>query len=153
MEFLPGLTLEQHYEQGVYPVLHGRSEKFPEGESLDDLTTRADKAAEEIMMPHIQAAIKSGERGVHVAIVSHGLCISQLIPALLRRGARGDPGRHYKGLLNTAWSRVTVELKNPDDDDAHTPSDGAGLAFQMRVTDFNRHEHLDNMVCHSDFQS
>ncbi|KAL6304361.1 phosphoglycerate mutase-like protein, partial [Sparassis latifolia] len=146
MEFLPGVTLEQHYERGVYPVLHGRGQKFPEGESLDDLAARANVAIEEIIMPHIRAAARSGKKGIHVAIVSHGLCISEIILALLKRDGSGTVHeRHYRGLLNTAWSRVTVDVDGAQDSEALEFSDEDTPILHMRVTEINRHEHLDNV--------
>lgn len=112
MQPLAGVSIEEHFARGIYPVLHERSQKFPEAESLDDLARRADQAVEEILMPYILQAARSGERGIHVAIVSHGLCISELIPALMKRDASGiHPSRGYRGLFNTAWSRVTVNVK------------------------------------------
>lgn len=112
MQEIPGLTLEEHFSRGIWPVLHERWQKFPEGESLDDLATRAAQAVEEIIMPYVIQGIREGKRGLHIAIVSHGLCISEIVPALLLKDASGrNPGHHYRGLRNTAWSRVTVDVK------------------------------------------
>ena len=59
----------------------------------------------ECILPHV------GTDNVHVAIASHGLCISEMVAALLRL----DPGSRrdisYAGLLNTAWTRVEVQLR------------------------------------------
>ncbi len=108
----PGLTIEEHFSRGIYPILHERWQKFPEGESLDDLANRAAQAIEELVMPHLKCAARQGKKGVHIALVSHGLCISELVPALLKKDASGnDPGHRYRGLLNTAWTRVTVDVK------------------------------------------
>ena len=114
-EHTPGLTLEEHFARGIYPVMVERWQKFPEGESLDDLANRATQAIEELVMPHLKCAAKQGKTGVHIALVSHGLCISELVPALLKKDASGsDPGHHYRGLMNTAWTRVAVSVKvNP----------------------------------------
>jgi len=73
----PDKSLAQHMAEGKYPVLTHRNEKFPAGESLDDLEKRAEKAIQELVMPHVWKAAKEGRKGVHVAVVSHGLCISE----------------------------------------------------------------------------
>lgn len=110
------LAHEELWAQGVYPVLAHRHERFPGGESLDDLRARAERAVEELVMPHVLKAAREGRKGQHVAVVSHGLCISELVPALLRRGAgQAGAGERYSGLKNTAWTRVAVEVKVSDE--------------------------------------
>jgi broad specificity phosphatase PhoE len=106
-----GMTLEEHYAKGIFPVPSDPVSKFPGGESTQDLAARATQAVEEIIMPHIWKVARSGERGVSLAVVSHGLCISQLIPALLRKAVHADLSRDYSGLRNTAWTKVEVDLK------------------------------------------
>ncbi len=106
------LSLEEHFAKGIWPVLHERSQKFPAGESLDDLSARASKAIEELVMPHIWQAAREGKAGVNIALASHGLCISELIPALLVKDESGQhPGDKYKGLYNTAWTRLAVQVQ------------------------------------------
>lgn len=39
----PGLTLAEHVAKGKYPAIHNRSQRFPDGESLDDVARRADQ--------------------------------------------------------------------------------------------------------------
>lgn len=108
----PELSLQEHYAQGIFPVLFSRIEKFPEGESLEDLSRRATQAINEVVMPHIWSAAREGVKGIHIAVVSHGLCISEMVPALLRKDHRGTPPENkYKGLKNTGWMRVTVDIK------------------------------------------
>ncbi|OCH84190.1 phosphoglycerate mutase-like protein [Obba rivulosa] len=144
---LAGVSLEEHLARGVYPALHERSQKFPEGESLDDLARRADQAVEEILMPYVWQAARSGEKGVHVAVVSHGLCISELIPALMKRDASGiHPGHHYRGLFNTAWSRLTVDIKGAKEGEPKEFSDNDPPPLEIRATDLNRHEHLKKVA-------
>ncbi|KAH9922855.1 phosphoglycerate mutase-like protein [Epithele typhae] len=124
------LSLEEHFAQGIYPVLHERHQHFPEGESVDDLFVRASRAIDELVMPHVWRAAREGKTEVHIALASHGLCIGELIPALLLKDSQGvHPGDQYRGLRNTAWTRLTVEVE-----------------VTCRVTDINRHEHLDNVV-------
>lgn len=108
----PSLSLEEHFARGIWPVLHERSQKFPEGESVDDLYARAAKAIDELVMPHLWHAVREGKSGVHVALASHGLCIGEMIPALLVKDESGvHPGDKYRGLQNTAWTRLTVEVE------------------------------------------
>lgn len=112
MEPKPGLTLEQHYAEKVFPVLHHRDEKFPEGESLNDVASRCEQAIKDLVLPHVWSAVKEGSKGVHIAVVSHGLCISELVSALLRQDASGIPPENsYRGLWNTAWTRVAIDIK------------------------------------------
>lgn len=107
-----GLSLEEHYAQGIYPILHNRSEKFPNGESVDDLGRRATQAINDLVMPHVWSAAREGMKGAHIAVVSHGLCISEMVPALLRKDHRQIPvGREYRGLRNTGWTRVTIDVE------------------------------------------
>jgi broad specificity phosphatase PhoE len=111
----PPTRAEQELE--VYETIWNRYDKFPDGESLDDLALRAEAALEKFLWPHLDdamahhcASAKSsassangagmeGERhgegeeagegglGYHVVFVSHGSCISEMAAALLRRSA------------------------------------------------------------------
>jgi len=147
MEMESGVSLEKYYARGVYPVLPGRVQKFPEGESLDDLAKRAQQAINELAMPYVWQAARAGEKGIQVAIVSHGLCISELLPALLSKDASGvHPGHKYKGLLNTAWTRVTVNVKGSKEGRPLEFSDSNPPPLEIKVTDFNRHEHLERVA-------
>lgn len=127
------LTLEQQFARGIFPVLKGNAAKFPEGESLDDLglfvsllvleplTTnrdavtfiadRAEKAINELVLPHIRTAALEGHKNVHIALVSHGLCISKLIERLLLKDSEDPQSGDFRGLLNTAWTRLEVEVR------------------------------------------
>lgn len=159
----PGMTLEEQIAQGIYPVLHLRSEKFPEGESLDDLSARATLAVNECVMPHVRDALRSGFKGGHVALVSHGLCISEMVPALLRKDtSHPAPEDKYRGLMNTAWTRVTVDVpvsvvtvlctewlvmgKQGWDGKPLEFADDDLPPLAVKVIEFNRHEHLDKVV-------
>ena len=105
-----GLSLEEHFAKGIYPVLYGDDEKFPEAESSNDVAARAKQAIEELVIPHVWLAAREGKKGVHIALVSHGLCISHLISQLLEKNDGGAPKGDYRGLMNTAWSRMTVDV-------------------------------------------
>ncbi|KAJ7719190.1 histidine phosphatase superfamily [Mycena maculata] len=102
-------TFEEMFKHRIFPVLHGRDAKFPEGESLDDLAHRAEKGIAECVVPHLAA-----QGDVHIVIASHGLCISELVAALLRLDPDSRRDISYAGLLNTAWTRAVVSVKvNP----------------------------------------
>jgi len=144
----PGLTDEEHWAKGVFPVLDGRKAKFPKGESLDDLRDRARQAIKELLVPIIRDIVKEKKEDVHVAFISHGLCISETVAALValdyERRSKGleVPDGRYTGLLNTAWTRATVDLA----DVGETTVDEDGLpALAVKVTDVNRHRHLEGL--------
>ncbi|PSR70465.1 hypothetical protein PHLCEN_2v13616 [Hermanssonia centrifuga] len=142
----PGLSLEEHLARGLYPVLHERSQKFPEGESLNDLALRAEQAINEIVMPYVWQAARDGKKGIHIALVSHGLCISELVPALLKKDASGQHiGRDYRGLLNTAWTRVVLDVKGSKEGEPLEFSDNALPPLEVRVVAFNSSEHLEKV--------
>ncbi|KAI0304504.1 histidine phosphatase superfamily [Multifurca ochricompacta] len=142
---LTGLTLEEQIAQGVYPVLYGNGEKFPEGESINDLAERAKRAVDKLVLPHVWKAAKEGRTGIHIAIVSHGLCISQLISELIKTSAKQDAQGDYRGLLNTAWTRVEIDIEGAQEDQSIALDDVHPLLV-IRVTDVNRHSHIDNVT-------
>jgi broad specificity phosphatase PhoE len=98
-------TEEELLAKNMFPVLLSPSAKFPEGESIDDLARRAEEGIKECVLPHVL------EDNVHIAIASHGLCISELIAALLRLDPDSRRNVSYRGLLNTAWTRATISVK------------------------------------------
>jgi broad specificity phosphatase PhoE len=89
-----GLSDEEHWAKGIFPVLGGRKVKFPEGESLDDLRDRARQAVKELIVPIIRDAVTEKKENVHVALVSHGLCISELVAVVVAL----DYERRSKGI-------------------------------------------------------
>jgi broad specificity phosphatase PhoE len=107
VEVPAGQTEEELIAKNIFPILESRSAKFPEGESLDDLARRTEKAIAECVLPHVL------EDGAHIVIAGHGVCIGELIAALVRLGSdsQEDVSYMYMGLLNTAWTRVTVSVK------------------------------------------
>jgi len=129
----PNTSLKELIEAGIFPVLGGRSEKFPEAESLDDLARRAEEAILECIVPHL------AQDGAHIAVASHGLCISELVAALLRLDPESRRDKSYSGLVNTGWTRVVVSIKDGHSD----PIDPENLPpLDVRVTDVNRRDHL-----------
>jgi len=140
----PTLTLEEHIAKGVYPVIHGEDEKFPEGESPNDLNKRARTALAKFVLPHVLQAAKDGKTGIHVAIVSHGLCISALIAELLKKSAKQSKETDHRGLWNTAWTRVVVDIEGAQE--GRPKGVDEELPFMVvRVTHVNSHSHLDNI--------
>lgn len=105
------MSLEEHYAQSLFPIHHERWRKFPSGESLDDLTERAEKAVREVILPHILTRLKSGIRGSQIAVASHGLLIAEMVPVLLKMDPTSAESRtSFRGMHNTAWTRVTVDF-------------------------------------------
>ncbi|KAF7360364.1 hypothetical protein MVEN_00766100 [Mycena venus] len=136
----PNMTYEDMFAQGIFPVLRGREAKFPEGESLNDLARRTESAIADCVVLHLAAAVQSD---VHIAIASHGLCISELVAALLRLDPESRRDISYAGLLNTAWTRAVVSIKDaslagPFDVD-HLPP------LTVKITDVNNSDHLDSL--------
>ncbi|KAJ3722027.1 phosphoglycerate mutase-like protein [Lentinula guzmanii] len=138
-----GLSLEEHYEQGIFPHLPRRSDRFPGGESRDDLAARAERAIDELLMPHILSTEE--QEYVHIAVISHGLFIREIVNALYRREfGKERLLENYRGLSNTGWTRVIVEVKNPQ----HSLKSISPLKLDLsvRITDFDKHEHLNKLV-------
>jgi broad specificity phosphatase PhoE len=113
LEHIPGLTWEQHAARGIYLARYSDNDRFPEGESIKDLAVRARTALDKLVFPHVWQAAKEGKTGVHLAIVGHGLCISELISELLNwDGKQGrTTGSEYGDLPNTGWTRVVVDIE------------------------------------------
>ncbi|KAJ7485343.1 phosphoglycerate mutase [Mycena latifolia] len=134
----PHQTMDELFKKGIFPVLRARDAKFPEGESLDDLARRAEKAIAECVIPHLAAG---GD--LHIAIASHGLCISELVAALLRLDPDSRRDISYAGLLNTAWTRAVVSIK----DGALTgPLDVNNIPpLTVKITDVNNADHLAHL--------
>lgn len=99
------VSLEELFSKNVFPKLGTRHGRFPGGESREDLARRAEQAIRECVIPHIQ------QDKAHIAIASHGLCISELVTAIIRLDPDSRQDVSYTGLLNTAWTRLTVSLK------------------------------------------
>lgn len=90
-----------------------RHEKFPGGESRDDVARRCEEAIRETVLLHLPE--HGGEEGVfHVAVASHGVCIAELVEALKRLDSsqiEDQAADSYAGLRNTAWTRVHITAK------------------------------------------
>ncbi|THU92555.1 phosphoglycerate mutase [Dendrothele bispora CBS 962.96] len=145
----PDKTAEELITEGIYPVLYERHEKFPEGESLDDLQERAERAVKECVMPHLEEIQKKDDVGDdhpnrHIVMTSHGLCISELVGAVVRLDPSWPAGasEQYKGLMNTAWVRVVIEPRLGSFFFSYFYSDSS---YKVRVTNFNEAGHLKGL--------
>lgn len=140
----PGATREELYKKGIYPVIPGRSGKFSGGESLDDLHERAKDAIKECLYPHLE-----NEDG-HIAIASHGLCIAEMMSALVKMDPHADHSVSYRGLLNTAWTRVEVR-RRVGSSGIRSPrllralQAGQAEALEVKISHVNHAKHLDNL--------
>jgi len=137
--------LAELYAAGVFPIITKREGKFPDGESLNDLERRTTQAIHEIVMPAVWSAVRAGKKGVHIAVVSHGLCISELIPALLSKDANSPPRQDFRGLMNTAWTRVTVDVPGAKEGEPLEFPDDNPPPLSVRVTHVNVHDHIDKI--------
>ncbi|CAE6537640.1 unnamed protein product [Rhizoctonia solani] len=147
------LIREQHFGEGegkewgndewCQPA--GRDGKFAGGESLDDVARRADEFFETYLAPIIKDSVHKPSGEVNVVVVSHGICIAETLGALKRRCAHLDTngwsGR-FRGLHNTAWTRVSIGLaeiellgdtpgSNGTPSPSMTPDPGATLATKL----------------------
>jgi broad specificity phosphatase PhoE len=107
------VPIETLFEEKIFPVRHGRDGKFPEGESLDDLAFRSEVAIRECVLTHLphSPVPEDQDSGVHVALASHGLCIGEMVSALIRLDPEADQEKTYFGLKNTAWTRVDIRVR------------------------------------------
>ena len=98
--------------QGTFSKIDTRTHRFPEGESMDDLARRAEQALRECVLSHFAEYVGGGcKDDVHIVVVSHGLCISEAVAALIRLDPQADRTKSYKGLLNTAWTRTIISVR------------------------------------------
>jgi broad specificity phosphatase PhoE len=104
-------NVEELYSKGIYPELYGRDAKFPGGECPNDVARRAEKTIRERILPHV---VDKNQNGAHIALTSHGLFLSEIIPALLKLDPEASLTKSYKGHLNTAWSRMEISLRVSD---------------------------------------
>jgi broad specificity phosphatase PhoE len=107
------LTLRAHYARGKFPAIYSRTEKFPGGESLEDMAKRVDDVINEVLLPYAWQEFE-GAGPMTVAIVSHGLFIAELVARLVKRSDKvldctlQAEARNLRGLKNTAFTKVQV---------------------------------------------
>lgn len=104
------LSLKAHYAKGLFPILYARSEKFPGGESVEDVRIRAEGFIEDVMMALRKEEQNDKDLTRTVGVVSHGIFIGELVAALVRKGGVGPQMdmKNLRGMKNTAWTKVEV---------------------------------------------
>lgn len=115
------MTLKEHFAKGKFPALYARKDKFPGGESFDDVRARAKRVWEEQLERYTRGQmgknntedLKSDERDIHVAIISHGVFLTELVSVILAKGALEGlvPIKEFRGMRNTGWTRFSVAAK------------------------------------------
>ncbi|PFH54086.1 hypothetical protein AMATHDRAFT_860 [Amanita thiersii Skay4041] len=141
----PGLSLQEHITKGKFPAPCSLYERYPEGESREDLLRRAEQAIDELLVPLIRATHESSVEETHVAVVSHGLFIREIAGALLRRDAFLGKDRGFvplKGLRNTGWMRLLVRTSSVGDPLIQKLEN----SLEVHITDLNRSDHLFRLV-------
>ena len=101
-------TLGELYEEGIFPELEDRDARFPQGENLNDVARRAETVIRDCILPHL---FDKSQDGAHVGLASHGICLAELISALLKLDPEIDSVKSYRGHWNTAWSRFEISLR------------------------------------------
>ncbi|KAJ7789331.1 histidine phosphatase superfamily [Mycena olivaceomarginata] len=139
----PDISLAEQFERGIYPGSLSRSERFPEGESLDEVQERASKGWAEILLPYVQEKARQDNNQVHVAVISHGLFIKEAIRAL----AKYDRTAGLVGMRLSVASQYGLG-KSRCGDEGISKGRGAGfftkqlLLERVQLTHFNQCEHL-----------
>lgn len=78
-----------------------------------DLALRAEGVIDDILLSYV---LEEPDEA-NVAVVSHGLFLSELIAALVRKddavriSGREVYARDFRGLKNTGWAKVTVTVR------------------------------------------
>ena len=120
----------------MYETIRNQHDKFTGGESLDDLVLQAEDAVERLVWLHLEDRIvimhhqeggvtvdgrpreNGGEvdidieirLGYHVVLISHGLCISEMIAGLLRGGCECRRSNHQRPTQRTCqyWLDASI---------------------------------------------
>ncbi|EJD50631.1 phosphoglycerate mutase-like protein [Auricularia subglabra TFB-10046 SS5] len=131
-------------QRGIFPVIRGRTERYPEGESRDDVRARGRRVLASFLMPHVLAARGHPAGETHVAIVSHGICIAELLGAVLERVPSASRGDYwFGGVHNTGWHAMEVGLLDEEPGVADAPApDANAAALWVNVTHVNNSAHL-----------
>jgi len=101
-------TLEELYEEGIFPELEDRDARFSQGESINDVAHRAEIVIRDCILPHL---FDQSQDGAHIGFASHGICLAELVSALLKLDPGTDSTKSYRGHWNTAWSRLEISLR------------------------------------------
>ena len=101
-------TLEELNEEGIFPELEDRDAQFPQGECINDVAHRAEVVIRGCILPHL---LDESQDGAHIGFASHGICLAELMSALLKLDPEADSTKSYRGHWNTAWSRLEISLR------------------------------------------
>ncbi|KAJ3574718.1 hypothetical protein NP233_g1574 [Leucocoprinus birnbaumii] len=142
---IPGLTMNEHYERGLYPTPRNRLDRFPGGESLEDLAERAAQVIDHILFPYVW---EQAHDGAHIAVVSHGLFLAELISGLVKRngsqvvqGTSFQP-RDFRGMRNTAWTKVQVTVEPSALKQNSSKEERKLMQVVVQVMNINNCDHL-----------
>lgn len=109
---------------------------------MEDLTRRAERAVREVVLPHVLNVARSGkDEHIHIALVSHGLCIAQVVSAIVRLG--GGTWKRKGPMVNTAWVRVEVRIQGGMSMEV---ADGEVPPIEVTVTEEGRADHLEGLL-------
>jgi len=107
------LSITAHYAKGKFPALHTRQQKFPGGESLDELADRAENIIDEVITPEVLKEQQEG-RPRTVVIFSHGIFIAELVTSILKKDGQNQSNvnpRDLRGMHNTGCTTLNVISK------------------------------------------
>ncbi|KAG5729690.1 putative phosphoglycerate mutase [Termitomyces sp. T112] len=137
----PRLSFEEHIAQGIFIPPFNRSDRYPGGESLDDVSKRADAIVKDIILPYVKKATREGIQDMHIAFVSHGIFIAELITLLAAQGGSSLRPKQFRGLRNTGWTLVTVKAIRDSEDDGQEVYPPV-----VQIVQHNSCTHLDTLV-------
>ncbi|WWC85877.1 uncharacterized protein L201_000744 [Kwoniella dendrophila CBS 6074] len=87
----------------------GRTFKFENGESPNDVRNRANEAIHKFIEPILSECHGSPATQRHVVVVAHGIYNAEFLGALLARRRDHKPLEWgYKGMTNTGWTRAEL---------------------------------------------
>ncbi|KAF8158115.1 phosphoglycerate mutase-like protein [Crassisporium funariophilum] len=146
------LSLATHFVKGRFPAIHTRNQRFPGGESLDEVAQRAEEVIDGILLPYVvqEREDQDGSKApVLVAVVSHGIFIAELVAAMLRR-RHPEPGfsfdvRNLRGMRNTGWTKVEMVFQ-PARNFEGADAVSLPMTLTTKILAVNRHTHLLNLV-------
>ncbi|EJD39034.1 phosphoglycerate mutase-like protein [Auricularia subglabra TFB-10046 SS5] len=134
-------------DNDIFPILTVRDEKFPEGESLNDLRERAARdVLDALLIPHIWKARGKDADETRLACVSHGLCISELCAAIVARAPDFHERLTFAGLYNTAWHCLRIGVKDETPGMATDDQMDVHAQLTIEVVKMNDSTHLDNIT-------
>ncbi|EAU86070.1 hypothetical protein CC1G_07149 [Coprinopsis cinerea okayama7 len=139
------LTLRQHFSRGIYPPVFSRHERFPGGESKDDVSERAREFMDTVILPLVQQEAEGQVKSVHIAVVSHGLFIPELVVLLWKKhknpvSTEFELRQNLRGMRNTAWTRIEFGF------DGDSAGDTVSRPCKLKFLHVNCHNHLDSLT-------